>query len=75
MDKFSKFTFYYITPVLLGFITGLSVRDSLGLNLKKKISMTMADYYEKIDEEVDENIKKDFPDVEKLLKKVNKSKY
>ncbi len=70
MDKISKITFYYITPLMFGFITGLSVRDSMGLNISKKISMSLADYYEKIDEEVDESIKKDYPEVDKLLKKV-----
>jgi hypothetical protein len=75
MDKISKFTFYYITPICLGFITGLSIRDSLGLNISKKISMSLADYYEKIDEDVDESIRKDYPEVEKLLKKINKTKY
>jgi hypothetical protein len=74
MDKISKITFYYITPMMLGFVTGLSIRDSMGLNLSKKISMSLADYYEKIDDDIDDNIKKDYPEVEKLLNKV-KSKY
>ncbi len=67
--SFSKFTFYYITPLFLGFISGICFRDSISLNISKKISMSLADYYEKIDEEVDTAIKTEFIDVENLIKK------
>jgi hypothetical protein len=69
MDKFSKFTFYYITPLALGFVTGLCVRDTTTLRLSRKISMSLVDYYEKIDEPVDPAISTSFPDVPRLLKK------
>jgi hypothetical protein len=72
MEKFSKFTFYYITPLCLGFITGVSARDSFTLNLSKKISMSLAEYYEAIDENVDPEISKSFPEVERLLNKNKK---
>jgi hypothetical protein len=69
MEKFAKFSFYYITPLMLGFITGLSVRDSATLNLSKKISMSLADYYDNIDEPVNEVIAESFKEMERLLKK------
>jgi hypothetical protein len=72
MDKFSKFTFYYITPLALGFITGISCRDSMTLRLGRKISMSLADYYEKVDEEVDKHIKINFPEIERCLEKHKK---
>ena len=71
MEKISKFSFYYITPTMLGFITGLSFRDSMTLSISKKITMSLVDYYEVVDEEMDKNIVQNFPDLQKLKIKPN----
>lgn len=68
------YSFYYFLPLTLGLFTGIAFRDSQTLSVKKKISMSTAEYYEKIGEEVHIDIAGAFPDVERLLKRVNKKR-
>ena len=70
--KIPVFSFYYFMPITLGFGIGLIFRDNQTLNINKKISMSLADYYLEIGEEVDEDVSKEFPEVERLLKKIEK---
>lgn len=72
--KFPIFSFYYVVPLLLGFGTGLCFRDNQLLSVNKKISMSLADYYLETGDNVSDQIRKEFPDVEKLIKKVEKQK-
>lgn len=71
MSSFSKFTFYYIFPVCMGFSLGIIVRDYHTVNINKKLSMSLAEYYQNIEEEPSENINRHFPEVKKLLKRIN----
>lgn len=68
MSKIINFTFYYLMPSSLGFVTGLCIRDSFVLSSNKKISMALADYYETTHTEIDDQIGNKFPEVKKLLK-------
>jgi hypothetical protein len=74
LTKIPKFTFYYILPTFAGFSLGLLVRDYFMLNADKKLAMSLADYYEYIDEEPELEINKYFPEVQRLLKRINKQK-
>ena len=70
--KLSSFSFYYVLPLTLGFGMGLAFRDNQTININKKISMSLADYYTHIGEDISNDVAKEFPEVEKLLKKVEK---
>ena len=72
--KFPIFSFYYVVPLILGFGTGLCLRDNQIMSVNKKISMSLADYYLETGENVNDQITKEFPDVEKLIKKIEKQK-
>jgi hypothetical protein len=72
--KFPIFSFYYVVPLILGFGTGLCLRDNQITSVNKKISMSLADYYLETGENVNDLITKEFPDVEKLIKKIEKQK-
>ena len=74
LAKLPKFTFYYILPTVSGFLLGLLARDYFMLNADKKIAMSLADYYEYIDQEPEVEINKHFPEVQRLLKRINKQK-
>lgn len=50
LRKIPTFTFYYILPASLGFVTGLSIKDSLILSNTRKISMSVDAYYKNQDE-------------------------
>jgi hypothetical protein len=74
MNKFKKipvFTFYYILPTFLGFSAGLIYRDLVTLDVNKKVTMSLADYYLLTDERPAENsvISREFPDLNRLIKK------
>ncbi len=69
MGLFSKipvFSFYYVLPMSLGFITGLALKDSQILSNKKKISMSVFTYYNHIDEKIPDNFLKILPDLDYL---------
>ena len=70
IKKIPVFSFYYVIPLTLGFGIGLIFRDNQTLNINKKISMSLADYYSEIGEDVDEEVSEEFPEVERLLKKI-----
>lgn len=72
IKKIPVFTFYYVIPLTLGFGVGLIFRDNQTVNINKKLSMSLADYYTDIGEYVDEDVSKEFPEVERLLKKIEK---
>jgi len=72
--KFPIFSFYYVVPLLIGFGTGLCIRDYQILSVNKKISMSLADYYLETGDNLNDQIRKEFPDVEKLIKKIEKQK-
>jgi hypothetical protein len=72
--KIPIFSFYYVVPLVLGFGMGLSFRDNQTINVNKKISMSLADYYLETGEEVKDEISREFPEVERLIKKIEKQK-
>jgi hypothetical protein len=73
LTKFPSFTFYYITPIFLGFTMGLWFRDSQILPVRKKVAMSIADYYTEINEEIDKEIAREFPESVRLLKKMSEN--
>lgn len=64
--KIPIFTFYYIMPMSLGFVTGLAIKDSQILSNKRKISMSVFSYYNHIDEKIPDNFLKILPDLDFL---------
>ena len=73
IKKIPVFSFYYVVPLIHGFTMGLCFRDNQTINVNKKISMSLADYYAEIHEDVSAEINNEFPEVEKLLKKLEKN--
>ncbi len=69
MNSIIKFSFNYILPFTLGTSMGFIYRDMITINVDKKLSMSLADYYKDINDEVDGSVKKQLPEVESLLKK------
>jgi len=51
----------------MGFSIGLILRDHTTNDINKKVSMSLANYYEFIDEEVEESMKDEYPEVSKLI--------
>ena len=72
MSFIAKSTFYYILPFITGFSLGLVSRDNIMLDINKKISMSLADYYEQTNTKPEERIYREFPEVIKLLKKIRR---
>ncbi len=72
-SKIPIFTFYYVLPTLLGFSAGLIYRDNSLVDINKKISMSIADYYILIGEKPDKRLFREFPEVNRLLKKMEKT--
>lgn len=72
--KIPIFTFYYIMPMSLGFITGLVVKDSQMLSNKRKISMSVFSYYDHIDEDIPDSFLKVLPDLDHLKSSFDKNK-
>lgn len=72
--KIPIFTFYYLMPMSLGFITGLAVKDSQILSNKRKISMSVFSYYNNIDENIPIEFLKGLPDLDYLRNTFNKDK-
>jgi hypothetical protein len=68
--KIINFNFYYVVPLTLGILGGLSLRDSSTLHPNRKITMALVNYYEMTEESIDPILKKEFPDVEKIMKKI-----
>lgn len=64
--KIPTFTFYYIMPMSLGFITGLIIKDSQILSNKRKISMSVFSYYSHIDEKIPDKFLSILPDLDYL---------
>jgi len=60
------FTFYYILPISLGFITGLVIKDSQILSNRRKISMSVFSYYNHIDEKIPDHFLRILPDLDHL---------
>jgi hypothetical protein len=73
IKNFSTFSFYYILPTSLGFITGLAIKDSQILGNKRKIAMSVFSYYSNLEETIPNQIMKLLPDLE-YLKNVNKTR-
>jgi len=72
LSKIPTFTFYYILPMSMGFLTGLAIKDSQILGNKKKISMSIFSYYSSIDEKIPDQFFKFLPDLQYLNSKNNK---
>ena len=72
LSKIPQFTFYYVLPSIMGFSAGLLFRDYYMFDINKKITMILADYYESTDEKPDKIIRREYPDVFKLLKRIAK---
>ncbi len=72
--KIPIFTFYYLMPMSLGFVTGLVIKDSQILSNKRKISMSVFSYYSNIDENIPIEFLKGLPDLEYLRNSNNKDK-
>jgi hypothetical protein len=60
-------------PTLLGFSAGLVYRDNTLLSVNKKISMSLADYYQIIGEKPNLEVSREFPEVNRLLARVENS--
>lgn len=72
LKKINTFNFYYVFPLTLGFFAGMAVRDNQNLSLEQKLSMTVADYYEDMTEEPNQDILNELPEIKKLFKWKNK---
>jgi hypothetical protein len=72
LKKLPVFSFYYILPTFMGFSAGLIYRDKITLNVEKKISMSLADYYLEIEDRPNKEIKQEFPSLERLMEKAEK---
>ena len=71
MNSFPKISFYYILPVCMGFSMGMIIRDHNTIDINKKLSVSLAEYYSYLEEEPNEKLKAEFPNLSKLLKKIN----
>ncbi len=69
LGKIPVFTFYYILPSLMGFSAGLIYRDIITLDVNKKVTMSLADYYLLLDEKPSKDLAREFPDLNRLIKK------
>jgi hypothetical protein len=69
-SKIPIFTFYYVLPSILGFSAGLIYRDYTTIDINKKITMSLADYYLLLGEKPDKRVNREFPEVNRLLKKM-----
>jgi len=71
MSKIPKMTFYYVLPTVMGFSAGLVYRDYYSFDINKKISVSLAEYYEFIGEKPDTNTLKEYPELNKLMRKID----
>jgi hypothetical protein len=72
LKKLPIFSFYYILPTTMGFSAGLIYRDIVTLNVEKKITMSLADYYQEVEDNPTKEIKEEFASLEKLIQRVEK---
>ena len=68
----SKFSFYYILPLGLGFITAITLRDSQTISYKKRLMMALASYYEKTNDVINHNILKEYPMLPEIIERGRK---
>ena len=69
-SKLPVFTYYYVLPLLLGFSAGIIYREYTTIDINKKITMSLADYYLVLGEKPDKSVSREFPEVNRILKKI-----
>jgi hypothetical protein len=71
ISKIPKMTFYYVLPTVMGFSAGLVYRDYYSFDISKKISVSLAEYYEFIEDKPDSKTLKEYPELNKLMRKID----
>ena len=74
LNKLFEVNYHYIFPFAIGIFGGLFIRDSYLLSPDKKISMALVNYYDALDEQPNEELIKEFPQMKELIKINNKMK-